>query len=134
MYAPKVFTQVLFKIPAAADAAALIIAMVNRQVKTTLPDLKCGCLAALVTHAPSCAHLLLCCLVAVAPCSTLAFPLAPAERRARYNASVFIATMLKRDTAAVLRCLKSARPGNDGRTALCLIVEQVPLVAAEPQT
>ena len=53
MYVPKVFTQVLFKLPAAADAAALIIAMVNRQVQTALPDLKCGCLAALVAHAPS---------------------------------------------------------------------------------
>ena len=127
MYVPKVFTQVLFKLPAAADAAALIIAMVNRQVKTALPDLKCGCLAALVTHTPSRVP-----STPALPRSCGAFALSPAECRARYNASVFVATMLKRDTAAVLRCLKAAPPGNDGRSALCLIVEQVPLVAAEP--
>lgn len=67
-YAPKVFTQALLKLGAAADATAIVVAMANRQVESALPDLK-------------------------------------------YNVSVFLATMLKRDTAAVCQCIKAARPG-----------------------
>ena len=38
---------------------------------------------------------------------------------------MFMATMLKRDTAAVMQCIRAANPGRDGRSALCIIVEQV---------
>jgi hypothetical protein len=43
--------------------------------------------------------------------------------------------MLKRDTASVLQCIKAARAGRDGRSALCLIVEQVLLIEKlKPET
>jgi hypothetical protein len=43
--------------------------------------------------------------------------------------------MLKRDTASVLQCIKAARACRDGRSALCLIVEQVLLIEKfKPET
>jgi hypothetical protein len=80
-FAPKFFTQVLFRLGAAADVRSIIIAMANLAVHGELPDLK-------------------------------------------YNASVFLATMLKKDTVPVMQCIKAALRGRDGRSSLSLIIEQ----------
>jgi hypothetical protein len=39
LYAPKVFSQVLMKLGAAVDGRSIIVAMANRHVQSTLPDL-----------------------------------------------------------------------------------------------